>query len=144
MKTFITTILAAFILTSSSAFATTAEKAKRSTVAAINRTLDLYTDAVSKGQVAAIDQLFSEQFHQRITGTKNTFVFNKEQLVGFLKKRKNIQEQCETNYSIVDENNGMAIAKVEMKYGTFSRVDYITISQNGKGYQISQIVSTFK
>lgn len=144
MKTFITTLLVAFILTSTSAFAISTGKANRSTVAAINHTLDLYTNAVSKGQVGTIDQLFSEQFHHRYVGAKKSFVFNKQQLVSFLKNRKNVQEQCETSYSIVDENKGMAIAKVAMKYEDFTRVDYVTISQNGSGYQISQIVSTFE
>ncbi|MFC6100439.1 nuclear transport factor 2 family protein [Olivibacter domesticus] len=143
MKTFITTIVVAFMLTSGT-FATTIEKVKRSKIAAINLTLEQYTNAVSKGQVAGIDQLFCEQFHQRYTGKKKTFIFNKSELVGFLKGNKNFQQDCETDYSIVDENNGMAIAKVTMKYRNFSRVDYVTISQNGVGYQISQIVSTFE
>lgn len=144
MKTFIITTLAAFILTSASAFARSTGKANRSAVAAINHTLDLYTNAVSKGQVACIDQLFSEQFHQRYTGAKKSPVFNKPQLVGFLKNHKNVQEQCETSYSIVDESKGTAIAKVAMKYKDFTRIDYVTIAQNGDSYQISQIISTFE
>jgi hypothetical protein len=144
MKTFITIIVAAFMLTNNYASATAPETTKRSNVAAINFTLDLYANAVSKGQVDGIEQLFSEQFHQRYSSKKRSYIFNKAQLVGFLKSHRNLQQNCETDYSIIEESKGVAIAKVAMKYKTFCRVDYVTISLSSNGYQISQIVSTFE
>ncbi|GAA4778808.1 hypothetical protein GCM10023231_01730 [Olivibacter ginsenosidimutans] len=144
MKTFITSIAAAIIFISNSAFANTEGKANRSTVAAINHSLDLYTDALTNGQVAGLDQLFSEQFQQRYSTKKAGHTFGKEQVLGFLKKQKNIRQDCETDYSIVDENKGVAIAKVTMKYATFSRVDYVTVAQSKDDYQITQVVTTFE
>lgn len=144
MKTFIATITAAFLLASTCAFATTPETNKRSNVAAINQTLDLYANAVTKGQVNGIDQLFNEQFNQRYASKHKGNSFNKKQLLAFLKDHKNIQQNCETDYSIIEENEGFAIAKVVMKYKDFARIDYVTISQNKDTYQISQIVSTFE
>ncbi|MEH6305484.1 nuclear transport factor 2 family protein [Olivibacter sp. CPCC 100613] len=144
MKTFITSLIVAILFTSTAAFATVPKSAKRSNVAAINYTLDRYTDALSKGQVADLDHLFSEQFNQRFVQREKGASFGKKQLVNFLKKHRNIQQNCETNYRILEETEGMAIAKVEMKYKDFSRIDYVTISHSNEGYQISQVVSTFE
>jgi len=145
MKTFVTSLVTAFIILSSSAFAASEGKTSRSNVVAINNALDQYTAAVSKGEVNQLDQLFSEQFHQRYSSKKNGNTFNKTQVVNFLKANKNIvQQQCKTDYSIVDEGKGFALAKVAMKYPNYSRVDYVTIVQNGNGYQISQVITTFE
>ncbi|MCL4640182.1 MAG: nuclear transport factor 2 family protein [Pseudosphingobacterium sp.] len=144
MKTFITSIIAAIVLTGTVAFSATPKPAKRSNIAAINQTLDRYSDAVTNGQLTNIEQLFSEQFHQRIVQRKKGNSFNKKQLVSFLKNQRNVQQNCKTDYSILEENDGVTIAKIEMKYKEFSRIDYVTISQTDQGYQISQVISTFE
>ncbi len=144
MKTYIATLAAAIILLSNSAFAGTEPKSARSTVAAINNALDQYTAAVAFGKVDKLDNLFSDQFNQRYTNGKKTNTFSKQQILGFLKAHKNIQQQCETDYSIVDENKGVAVAKVVMDYETGKRVDYVTIALNENGYQITQVVTAFE
>jgi len=149
MKTFITIIATAIVLISNSTFATTSRdaaegKTARSKVAAINNTLDQYTAALAKGQVGGIEKLFTDQFQQRYNTGKNANNFNKAQVVGFLKEHKNIQQECQTSYSIVDENKGAAIAKVEMKYETGTRVDYVTVTRDRDGYKISQVITNWE
>jgi|GEM_PF-1232252 len=145
MKTFITSVVAAFIILSSSAFTAREGKAARSNVVAINNVLDQYIAAVSKGQVSKVEQLFSEQFHQRYTNSKQNNTFSKSQVVSFLKANKNIEQQhCKTDYSIVDEGKGFAIAKVAMNYPSgYTRTDYVTVTQNNGIYQINQVITTF-
>ena len=144
MKTFFATLAAAFILVSNSAFAAHEGASARSNVPAINITLNQYTAAVAHGKVDHLNKLFSEQFNQRYTNGKKNSTFSKEQMLGFLKAHKNIQQQCETDYSIVDENKGVAVAKVVMRYETGKRVDYVTVAQNENGYQITQVITAFE
>ncbi len=113
MKTIITTLFSAFIIFSS--FTATKAEGKPSNVAAVNNILEQYVATVSQGQANHLDQLFSDTFTQRINGSGKTSTFSKAQIIGLLKANKNIQQQCTTTYSIVDENNGCSIAKVEMK-----------------------------
>ncbi|SEM49556.1 Putative lumazine-binding [bacterium A37T11] len=142
MKMIVTPLFSAFIIFTS--FTASKADGKPSNVSAVNNTLAQYVATVTQGRADHLDQLFSDSFTQRINGSGKANTFNKSQTIGLLKANKNIQQQCTTTFSIVDENNGCSIAKVEMKYPSFTKVDYVTITKDEKGYQVSQVVTTFK
>ncbi len=142
MKTFITSIFAAFIIVSS--FTVSKAEGRPSDIAEVNHTLEQYVATVSQGQADHLDRLFSDAFVLRVNGNAKPTAYNKAQVIDLLKGNKNIKQQCSTTYSIVDENNGCSIAKVEMKYQNFTKVDYVTITKDAAGYQVSQVVTTYK
>jgi len=44
----------------------------------------------------------------------------------------------------MEQSGDYSIAKVEMKYRDFTKVDYVTLSKEGADWKVSQVVTTYK
>jgi hypothetical protein len=142
MKSLIKILFAAIVLITANAFAK-AEVDGANKKAAAN-TLHQYIATTTQGKVENIDELFSNQFRHNINGDGKVFTHTKEQVVEFLKGRKNVQEDCVASYRIIEQNETCAIARVEMKYLKFTRINYVTLSREGSEWKISQVTTTFR
>jgi hypothetical protein len=69
---------------------------------------------------------------------------NKEQVIGFLKGQQNVKQDCSTTYTVMEQSGNYSLAKVEIKYRDFSKVDYVTLSKEGADWKINQVVTTYK
>lgn len=107
-------------------------------------TLHQYIATTTQGKVENIDKLFSDQFRHNINGHAKVITHTKEQVVQFLKGRKNVQEDCIASYRVIEQNETCAIARVEMKYLKFTKVNYVTLSREGSEWKISQVITTFR
>ena len=141
MKTLFKTILtfSFMIFACSFANANPNTAAKKS----MNYTLTKFIEGSTLGEIAGLPVLLDEGFKMDINCGSRTFSFNKKQVVDFMKKTKNIVQNCETNYKIVEENGDFTIAKVEMKYPNFTRVNYVTLVNHGFYWSITNVSTTY-
>ncbi|SEM00934.1 Putative lumazine-binding [Olivibacter domesticus] len=106
--------------------------------------LGRYIETVVYGIVENIGELFSDQFRQRTTANGKVITHTKSQLINFIKKHQHIEQDCITSSAVLEQNDGCSIAKVEMKYLEFTRIDYLMLSPEGKKWKVNQIVTTFR
>jgi hypothetical protein len=142
MKTLMTTFFAAIIFVSTSAFAKAETKSSR--LATADNSVNLYIETIANGNVENINELFASQFVQNTNANGKIITHNKEQVIGFIKGQKNVKQDCSTTYAVMEQSGDYTLAKVEMKYSGFTKVDYVTLSKEGADWKINQIVTTYK
>jgi len=142
MKTLMATFFAAFIFVSASAF--TKAETKSSRLATADNSVNLYIETITNGNVENINELFGSQFIQNTNANGKVTIHNKEQVIGFLKGRKNVKQDCSTTYTVIEQGKDYSLAKVEMKYSGFTKVDYLTLSKEGANWKVNQVVTTYK
>ena len=142
MKTLMTTFLAAIIFVSASAFAMAENKSSR--LATADNSVNLYIETITNGNVENINELFGSQFIQNTSANGKVTTHNKEQVIGFIKGQKNVKQNCNATYTLMEQSGDYAVAKVEMKYRDFTKVDYVTLSKEGTDWKVNQVVTTYK
>ncbi len=138
MKTTITTIATAFIMMLSFNSFATANPLKNFNTAKIITT---YLEASTSGSADLNKYLFADDF-QYVNAVDNK-TYGKREYTAFLKANKGLKYDCETSYEILDECGKACIAKVSMKFKTFTRVDYVTLSQGADSWKVSKVVTTY-
>ena len=70
--------------------------------------------------------------------------FNKKEMLNFLQRVKNVEQDCITSTSIVENNTDSAVIRVDMKFDGFVRSNYLTVVNTGEGWKITKVHSVFK
>ncbi len=144
VKTFATAALIAV-----STFAMAADKpASKTEKANINlSTADLalehYVAVTTAGESAGVDQLFTEDFSQKIQST-NAQAYNREAVVKSLKKQKGEKLNCMVNTDIIEESADYMIAKLTLKFENFTKTDLITLVREGNSWKVSKSINSYK
>ncbi|GHE28828.1 nuclear transport factor 2 family protein [Sphingobacterium griseoflavum] len=140
MKKTLTTIAAAIIMISSfSSFA--AEKTNPLKNVESSKVINTYLEATTLGSVEQNKFLFADDF--QYSNSANNDTFNKREYTAFLKAHKGVNFDCKTNYEILDQSGKACMAKATMVFENFTRVDYITLSQDQDGWKVSKVVTTY-
>ncbi|SEM00389.1 Putative lumazine-binding [Olivibacter domesticus] len=142
MKTLMTTFFAAFIFVSASAFTKAENKSSR--LATADNSINLYIETITNGNVENMDTLFGSQFILNTNANGKVISHSKTQIIGFLKGQKNVKQNCSATYIVMEQSEDYSIAKVEMKYRDFTKVDYVTFSKEGTDWKVNQVVTTYK
>lgn len=142
MKSSIKLFLAAIMFISATAFAS-AETRTLNKVATAS-TIDRYIDANTKGNTAYLTTLFSPDLNYQVNNRGKVVVHEREHLIHLLQGQKNIKQNCSTSYTLIDQNDHNAIAKIEMKYEGFTKVDYVSLINDGKYWKINSVITTYR
>lgn len=141
MKTLKSVTLAlALLITCSFAKAADEPTANLTRVHAIN----VYLDAMTRGKVDGLSQVVDASAKFNMLRGSTIMSFDKKQMTDFLKAEKNVEQTCTTNTEVVESNLNIAVVKVDMKYHDFTRSNYVTIANTGKGWKITNVYSVFK
>lgn len=141
MKTIRLFTIAAIVTISSLGFAVA--KGNDVRVAKATNGVELYIDLLCAGDMESVDYLFDQQLTYEVSNNGKVTKYSRQQLIDHMKQGKGIQQDCRTNYAIVESCGDYALAKVEMKYDSFSRVDYVTLNRYGNEWKVSQVTSTY-
>lgn len=141
MKMFKSSLLAAMLLVLACGFSKADTKNKIAKTA--DDALNHYIEVVSQGKVAQIEQLFDEQFTYSISNQGKVKAHNRKDLIDYLKEGKYIVQDCITSYELIEQTDDYSLARVEMKYDNFTKVDYVTLSRGIDGWKVSQVTSTY-
>jgi len=127
---------------SASAFAKTETKSTR--LASADNSVNLYIETITNGNVENMNELFASQFLQNTNANGKVTTHNKEQVIGFIKGQKNVKQDCSTTYTLLEKSGDYSIAKVEMKYHDFTKVDYVTLTKEGADCKVNQVVTAYR
>lgn len=140
MKTTFKTIAAALIMvTSLSSFA--AVKIDPLKNVESGKVIHTYLEATTLGTTVLNELLFADDFEYR--NANNNSRVGKKEYVKFLKANKGIQYNCESSYEILSQDGKVCVAKAVMTFDNFTRVDYITLTQEKDGWKVSAVETTY-
>jgi len=146
MKTLKTTLLAlSFFLFASilvKAHAATKPTSNKAKVT-MNYVLNKYIETTTLGKLEEFTSLLDANFKHCITYQGKTVSYGKKQTIDYMNKIRNVKQNCTSTYTLIENNSNFSIAKVEMKYPTFTKVDYITISNHGDTWKITNVFTTY-
>ncbi len=104
-----------------------------------NEVLVKYIENATSGQIHDFNELLGDDFKHYIDCDKKPLNYNKRQFLSYLKSTKNVIYNCETEYSLIEETEDFVIAKVDMKFPTFTKTNYVTLGNTKDGWKITNI-----
>jgi len=142
MKNLLNTLTFAFLMfTSLSSFAKPGNPFKNATTTTL---IDSYIQATSLGDTKYSEYLFAEDFKHIQSSNKKTKQYNKKQILTFLKKQEGYIMNCEASHKIIEQNSSYSIAKVKMVFPNFTRIDYVTLSNQDDAWVITQVATSYE
>ncbi|QQT52108.1 nuclear transport factor 2 family protein [Sphingobacterium multivorum] len=149
MKTLVKTFAAAAALIAVSTFAMAAEgpgaKAAKANVnlSTADFALEHYVAVTTEGESVGVEQLFAEDFNQKIQAT-NSQSNSRSAVVKLLKKQKGEKLNCTVNTDILEESADYMVAKVTLKFENFTKTDLITLERVGNDWKVSKSINSYK
>ena len=140
MKTLKTITAALLIAFSFSAFAADGSAKEK---LEMNYALKTYIDAVTLGKVAALPEVLDKEVKFTSTRGENIVHHNKAEMLSALKVSENVQQNCTTEYNVVEATPTFSVVKVTMKYEGFSKVSFINLANTTKGWKITSVSTSF-
>lgn len=104
----------------------------------VSKVLDAYVRSVSAGESQLVEHLFRDDLEYYVNDRAERH--SKKEMVKFLKSMKGHTYDCETAYSVLDETTTNCLAKMTMRFQTFTRTDYIYLSSTDEGWKVCKIL----
>ncbi|WP_147051561.1 nuclear transport factor 2 family protein, partial [Sphingobacterium faecium] len=102
-----------------------------------------YVAVMTEGQSAGVEQLFTSDFNQKVHASTNR-INNRSEVISFLKKQKGEQLNCKTSATIVEQSSDYMLAKVTMQFDGFTKIDLVTLVNDGGNWKVSQSINSYK
>lgn len=106
--------------------------------------INTYVDAMTRGRMQGLKEVLDPSAKFSMLRGKQMLCFDKNEMISFLNQTKNIEQACTTSTSVVESNADVAVIKVDMKFANFTRSNYLTVANTGKGWKITSVHSVFK
>jgi len=148
MTTLVKTFTAAALIAVST-FAMAAEgpdsKSAKATVnlSTADFALEHYVAVTTEGQSAGVEQLFSEDFNQKIQSA-NAQSHSRDAVIKSLKKQKGEKLNCTVTSDIIEESVDYVVAKVTLRFENFTKTDLVTLVREGNNWKVSSSVNAYK
>ena len=148
MKTLVKTFAAAALIAVSN-FAMAAEgPGAKATKVNVNLStadfaLEHYVAVTAEGESAGVEQLFAEDFNQKIQAT-NAQSNSRSEVVKSLKKQKGERLNCTVSTDILEESADFMVAKVTLKFENFTKTDLVTLEIMGDDWKVSKSINSYK
>ncbi|MDF2516707.1 MAG: hypothetical protein K0R59_2003 [Sphingobacterium sp.] len=105
--------------------------------------LDHYVAVTTEGESAGVEQLFAEDFNQKIQAS-NAQSYSRSAVIKSLKKQKGEQLNCEVSTQVIEESADYMVAKVTMKFENFSKTDLVTLVHEGNSWKVSNSINSYQ
>ncbi|WP_343555557.1 nuclear transport factor 2 family protein [Sphingobacterium sp.] len=105
--------------------------------------LDHYVAVTTEGESAGVEQLFLEDFSQKIQAS-NAQSNSRSEVVKLLKKQKGEKLNCTVSTDIIEESADYMVAKVTLKFENFTKTDLVTLERVGNDWKVSKSISSYK
>jgi len=148
MKTLVKTFAAAALIAVST-FAMAAEgPGSKSAKANVNLStadfaLEYYVAVTTQGESAGVEQLFAEDFSQKVQSA-NAKTNSRSALIKSLKKQKGEKLNCTVTTDILEESADYMVAKVTLKFEDFTKTDLVTLVREGNVWKVSKSINSYK
>ncbi|WP_313532934.1 nuclear transport factor 2 family protein [Sphingobacterium athyrii] len=148
MKTLVKTFTAAALIAVST-FAMAANKPVSKTekanvnLSTADFALDHYVAVTTEGESAGVEQLFAEDFSQKIQAS-NAQSHSRSAVVKSLKKQKGEKLNCVISTDIIEESADYMVAKVTLKFEDFTKTDLVTLVREGNDWKVVKSINSYK
>ena len=105
--------------------------------------LDHYVAVTTAGESAGVEQLFADDFNQKIQAS-NAQNHSREAVIKSLKKQKGEKLNCVVSTDILEESADKMIAKVTLKVGNATKTDLVTLERVGNDWKVSKSINSYK
>ncbi len=105
--------------------------------------LDHYVAVTTEGESAGVEQLFADDFNQKIQAT-NAQSNRRSEVVKLLKKQKGEKLNCTVSTDILEESADYMVAKVTLKFENFTKTDLVTLERVGNDWKVSKSINSYK
>lgn len=106
--------------------------------------INTYVDAITRGKLDGFGQVIdSSAKFTTLRKDKRLISYNKNEMVAFLNKIRNVEENCTTSTAIIQNTADMIVAKIDMQFDGFTRSNYVSIANTGNGWKIINVYSVF-
>ena len=105
--------------------------------------LEHYVAVTTEGESAGVEQLFAEDFSQKIQAS-NAQSRSRDAVIKSLKKQKGEKLNCVVSTDILEESADYMIAKVTMKFEDFTKTDLLTLVREGNDWKVSTSINSYK
>ncbi|RKE52755.1 nuclear transport factor 2 family protein [Sphingobacterium detergens] len=105
--------------------------------------LDHYVAVTTEGESAGVEQLFAEDFSQKVQAS-NAQSHSRSALIKSLKKQKGEKLNCTVTSDIIEESADYMVAKVTLKFQDFTKTDLVTLVREGNDWKVSSSVNAYK
>ncbi|MDR2282398.1 MAG: hypothetical protein LBE37_04280 [Sphingobacterium sp.] len=105
--------------------------------------LEHYVAVTTAGESAGVEQLFAEDFNQKIQAT-NAQSNSRREVVKSLKKQKGEMLNCTVSTDILEESADYMVAKVTLKFENFTKTDLVTLEHVGNDWKVSKSINSYK
>ena len=109
----------------------------------MNYTIQTYIDATSYGKVKDIANILDYDVKYTITRGMEIKNFGKTDILTQLSHTKDVEQNCVTDYTVLEQTANQSIVRVSMKYEGFTKVDLVSMSNTSKGWKITNISSSY-
>ncbi|MGJ1322415.1 MULTISPECIES: nuclear transport factor 2 family protein [Sphingobacterium] len=144
-KTFAAAALIAVSTFTMAAAKPAGDNSKKATVnlSTADLAIDHYVAVMTEGQSAGVEQLFTSDFNQKVQ-VSEVKTNSRSAVISFLKKQKGEQLNCKTSTTIVQESADYMLAKVTMQFDGFTKIDLVTLVNDGGNWKVSQSINSYK
>ncbi|WP_448701291.1 nuclear transport factor 2 family protein [Mucilaginibacter sp. AW1-3] len=110
----------------------------------VNHAVNTYVNALTHGQVADLSTVIDASAKFTMLRGAKMLSFTKADLITLVKQDENLEQQCVTTTSVSESNTDLTVVKVDMKYATFTRTNYVTLTNTTDGWKITSVYTVFK
>ena len=148
MKTLVKTFAAAALIAVSTFAMATEGPGSKSAKANVNLStadfaLEHYVAVTTEGESAGVEQLFAEDFSQKVQSA-NAMTNSRNEVVKYLKKQKGEKLNCTVSTDILEESADYMVAKVTLKFESFTKTDLVTLVREGNNWKVSKSINSYK
>jgi hypothetical protein len=112
--------------------------------AIVKNTVNKFLAAFCHGETKEFSGLLDEDVKFTTTRGDKVISFTKSEMLESLSKVGKVQQNCKTDYSIVETLPHQVVVKVDMNYENFTKENYLTLMESEDGWKITQVSSSFK
>ncbi|QIH35562.1 nuclear transport factor 2 family protein [Sphingobacterium sp. DR205] len=105
--------------------------------------LEHYVAVTTEGESAGVEQLFAEDFNQKIQASNVQF-HSRSAVVKSLKKQKGEKLNCTVATDIIEESADFMVAKVTLRFEDFTKTDLVTLVREGNDWKVSKSINSFR
>jgi len=105
--------------------------------------LEHYVAVTTEGESAGVEQLFAEDFNQKIQAS-NAQNHSRNAVVKLLKKQRGEKLNCVVSTDIIEESADYIVAKVTLKFENFTKIDLVTLERVGNDWKVSKSINSYK
>ncbi|WP_367211253.1 nuclear transport factor 2 family protein [Sphingobacterium sp. R2] len=105
--------------------------------------LEHYVAVTTEGESAGVEQLFAEDFNQKIQAT-NAQSNSRSEVVKSLKKQKGEKLNCRVSTDIIEESADYMVAKVTLKFKNFTKTDVVSLERVGDSWKVYKSMNSYQ